>query len=103
MNFLAVGLCIEISTGLLYYYYMKLHNAQLLKTSSKRQQQHQPVTMDLDNTAKLAKAVDHVKIESIIIYIFTIIMGVGSNRLSFIHVRLYVSDEIQQLILMILH
>ena len=34
MNFLAIGLCIEISTGLLYYY-MKLHNAWLLKTSKK--------------------------------------------------------------------
>ena len=70
---------------------MKLHNARLLKTSSKKQQQQQPVTMGLDNTAK---AVDHVKIESICSYH---IMRVGSNRLSLIHVRLYVSDEIQQL------
>ena len=66
MNFLAVGLCIEISTGLLFYY-MKLHNAWLLKTLSSQQQQQQqqrqqPVTVDLENTAK---AVDHVKIESI--------------------------------------
>ena len=45
--------------------------------------------MGLDNTAK---AVDHVKIE----YSYHI-MRVGSNRLSLIHVRLYVSDEIQQL------
>ena len=76
MNFLAVGLCIGISTGLLYYY-MKLHNAWLLKTSSEKQNKtkqnkqknnnnnnnnNKTVTMGLDNTAK---AVDHVKIESI--------------------------------------
>ena len=41
-------------------FYMKLHNAWLLKTSSKK------VTMDLDNTAK---AVNHVKIESILVTI----------------------------------
>ena len=53
-----------IQPGLLYYY-MKLHNAWLLKTSSKKKKkktQQQPVTMGLGNTAK---AVDHVKIESI--------------------------------------
>ena len=61
INFLAVGLCIEIPTGLLFYY-MKLHNAWLLKTLSNQQEQQQPVTVGLDNTAK---AVDHVKIESI--------------------------------------
>ena len=46
--------------------------------------------MGLDNTAK---AVDHVKIECISYQI----IHVGSDRLSLIHVRLYVSDEIQQL------
>ena len=64
MNFLEVGLCIEISTGLLYYN-MKLHNPWLLKTSSRKNKQtnkNKMVTMGLDNTAK---AVDYVKIESI--------------------------------------
>ena len=50
------------------YYYMKLHNAWLLKTSSKKKTKQNKKTkigtMGLDNTAK---AVDHVKnrIESI--------------------------------------
>ena len=63
---------------------MKLHNVWLLKTSVKK------VTMGHDKTAE---AVDLVKIESILLHI----MHVGSDRLSMIHVRLYVSDEILQL------
>ena len=61
MNFLAVGLYIEISVyrTLIVLSYMKLHNAWLLKTSSKKKK----VTMGLDNTAK---AMDHVKIKSIV-------------------------------------
>ena len=81
MNFLAVGLCIEISTGLLYYY-MKLHNElqrMVVKDFVKKTKQNKTKNRNktkqtnkqtnktkqkkgLDNTAK---AVDHVKIESI--------------------------------------
>ena len=56
MNFLAVGLCIEISTGLLYYYmYMNFHNAWLLKTSSKKKKKNRKQKNEKQNQKQKTK------------------------------------------------